>query len=341
VTPRRILDTALVEERGLGAALAHGGIFTKLYGLLWQLDVLRPRALARLVQAVGTGRLDEACAVLVDKKSFRNIDVWSLFWSLSQASIAIADRGRTATHEPELNGAYMTLINEAIASFDGVVDGTNFSTIIGDHATLGNEARTGADFGLIIEMERVGEKRYLVTLLQAKRATSRRTSVHRAAGTSTQLGLLAATEMGAFLFYHAHGNPEGLGPTTSDARRIAKGDANSVDVVDEAVDFAAKTAVAAHQLFKAPTPHTIPGFGATDRRDDALRRLFDPRVPGLKVNDVLIARIGDHKLPPRAVADFKNDWRQAVDWHRGQVENARSIAEGTSQDEQEPPIKAW
>ena len=112
-------------------------------------------------------------------------------------------------------------------------------------------------------------------------------------------------------------------------------------MVGDAVDFAAKTAVAAHQLFKTPVPHAMPGFGGTDRRDDALRRLFDPSVPDLKVNDVLIARIGDRRLPPRSVADFRNEWRQAVQWHRGQVEDARSIVHGTGRDEQEPPIKAW
>lgn len=332
---------AQIEERGIGAALLCSHIFTRLFGLLWQHDVLRPAARSRLVEAIGTKRLEAACAILVERRSFRKADVWSLFWSLSQASVAIADRGRRETHEPELNGAYMTLISEAISSFEGVADGTNLAMIIGDHATLGNEAKTGADFGLIIEIERAGETRYLVTLLQAKRATSRRTSVHRVAGSSTQLDLLAGTDMGAFLFYHAHGDPEGLGPTTSDARSIAAANASIVNVVEDAVDFAAKTAVAAHQLFKTPVPHTMPGFGGTDRRDDALRRLFNPNVPGLRVNDVLIARVGDHRLSPRSFADFRNEWRQAVHWHRGQVDDARSIANGTRNDEQEPPIKAW
>ena len=200
MTPLRILEIAQIEERGIGAALLHRHIFTRLFGLLWQHDALRPAARSRLIEAIGTTRLDDACAVLVEKRSFRKIDVWSLFWSLSQASAAIADQGRRATHEPELNGAYMTLISEAIASFEGVPDGTNLAMIIGDHATFGNEARTGADFGLIIEIERAGETRYLVTLLQAKRATSRRTSVHRTAGNSTQLDLLAGNDMGAFLF---------------------------------------------------------------------------------------------------------------------------------------------
>lgn len=235
----------------------------------------------------------------------------------------------------------MPLISEAIASFEGVPDHTNVAMIIGDHATLGNEGRTGADFGLIIQMERAGETRYLVTLLQAKRATSRKTSVHRIAGSSTQLNLLAGTDTGAFLFYHAHGAPDGLGPTTKDARSIAAAHATSVDVVDDAVDFAAKVAVAAHQLFRTSVAHAMPGFGGADRRNDALRQLFNPNVPDLKVNDVLIARVGDHRLAPRSVVNFKNEWRQAVHSHRRQVEDARSIANGTRRDEQEPPIKAW
>lgn len=259
-----------------------------------------------------------------------------MFWSLIEAAIGITDPGFAATHEPELNGAFMTLIAGSLRSFPATA-GSNAAIVIGDHATLGNEARTGADFGLVLEVEDGGRVRHLVTLLQAKRARTRRTDVRRAAGEATQLELLAASGIGSFLFYHGHGDLAGLDPTARDANGIGVADASSVDVLSPADDLAARLAAGVDCLFSDGPPASLPGMGTAGGREDALRMLFNPDTPGLRVNDVVIARVGAQGVSPRSIADFEGEWRGLVAEHRAMVDRAQGITHGRG-DEKEPPI---
>jgi hypothetical protein len=48
VTPLGILELAQVGESGIGDVLRDGHIVTRLYGLLWQHEALRPAARSRL-----------------------------------------------------------------------------------------------------------------------------------------------------------------------------------------------------------------------------------------------------------------------------------------------------
>jgi len=334
--PSRTLELSKFRDRGIAVALRRPELFTGLFKLLWGCNALFPGAKAEFVCHLGNGRVAEASAVLLRRGSFRRKAAWALFWSLTESSVEIADKGRGATHEPELNGAFMTLIAKSIAAFPPS-EGSNAAVVIGDHATLGNEARTGADFGLILEVEHRSEVRHLVVLLQAKRATARRVDVRRAAGKSTQLNRLVGSGIGSFLFYHAHNEPIGLGPTVRDADGASDNPA-SVDVLQPADDFAAKLAVAVDNLFARAMPYALPGMGPGRGRDDALQMLFNPSIPGLKVNDVVVGRVGDRGLSPDAIVDFENQWRGLVDKHRDAVNRAQGISPAIITANREPPL---
>lgn len=178
--------------------------------------------------------------------------------------------------------------------------------------------------------------RHLVTLLQAKRATSRHADVRRAAGESTQLDLLVSSGIGSFLFYHSHDDPAALGPTVRDAAAISALNPASVDTLTTADDFAARIAVGVDNMFAEAVPYALPGMGVADGRSDALRMLFDPGVAGMQVNDVVVARVGAQGLSPRAVVDFENEWRGLAAEHRENVDRVqgRTVGRGA----EEPPI---
>lgn len=334
--PSRILELSKALRRGISVPLSKPPLFRDLYQLLWGLRALNPSARTELVHCLGNGDALGACAVLLRRAAFRRKAAWAVFWSLTDAAIEITAPGFANTHEPELNGAFMGFIAKSIASFPATA-GANAAVVIGDHATLGNEAKTGSDFGLVLEVEHRGDVRFLVTLLQAKRATSKRADVSRAAGETTQLDLLVGSGIGSFLFYHAHGDPAGLGPTIRDAAAVASLNRSAVDVLSSADDFAARIAAAVDNMFAEAVPFGLPGTGVATGRDEALRMLFNPNVPGIKVNDVVVARVGAQGLSPRSVADFENDWRERVASHRGDVERAQGITSGHGE-EREPPL---
>ena len=334
--PSRILGLSIELKRGIAVTLAEHGLFRDLFDLLWNARALNPAARRELVNFLGTGDAMGACAVLLRRSAFRRKAAWAVFWGLTDAALGVTAPGFAATHEPELNGAFMGMIAASLASFPATA-GSNAAVVIGDHATLGNEARTGCDFGLVLEVEHRGVVRHLVTLLQAKRATSSRSSVDRAAGEATQLELLVDSGIGSFLFYHAHGNPAGLGPTVRDATTISALNRLSVDVVSLATDLAARLAVGVDNMFAEAVPYALPGMGVAEGRKDALGMLFNPNVPGLRVNGVVVARVGAQGLSPRAVADFESDWRGLVDAHRETVERSQGLTYDRGE-EREPPL---
>ncbi|MCW3847968.1 hypothetical protein OF829_12030 [Sphingomonas sp. LB-2] len=335
---RRTLELSMARKRGIWAAAQDASRFSELYNLLWGLDILAPRAADLVKQALAGRGPAAACLLLIDPTAFRHRFVWRLFWALSQASLDISDPGLTATHEPELNGAFIGMIQRAIASFRTPRRSHDLAVVIGDHATLGNEARSGADFGLIIEID-IGDKLlYLVTLLQAKRATSRIVDVRRAAGDSTQRDRLLGSGIGSYLFYIAHDDPRHLGPTVKSAEAI--GDPQRVDTIVGASDFAARMAAAAGQLAigKSGPPYALPGFGAASSREDAAYLLFNPNIPDIRVNNVLVARIGDITREALSIAGFESDWNEVIARHREAVEQARGETGGMGTHEREPPL---
>ncbi len=337
--PSRILELSKAYPRGIAVAMARPALFAELFKLLWGVRALAGPARNELVRHLGTGDVDGAVAVLLRRGAFRRKAVWAVFWSLTEAAVNLTDPGFAATHEPELNGAFMALIAASLRSFPTTA-GCNAAVVIGDHATLGNEARTGSDFGLVLEVEHRGEQRHLVTLLQAKRATSRRADVRRAAGESTQLDLLAGSGIGSFLFYHAHGDPAGLGPTIRDAAAVSALNPASVDVLSHADDFAARLAVGVDNMFAETVPYALPGMGVAGGREEALKMLFNAEAPGLRVNDVVVARVGAKGLSPRAVIDFEDEWRGLVANHRESVDRAQGRVAGRD-NQQEPPLTLY
>ncbi len=52
--------------------------------------------------------------------------------------------------------------------------------------------------------------------------------------------------------------------------------------------------------------------------------LFDPGRPGMRVNNVVIARVGDDGLSPRDVAAFRSEWSRLVELQRRRVEGVAS-----------------
>jgi hypothetical protein len=341
-TPNRTFELAKVGGRGIAVASSNAHLFSELYKLLWGLDVVTASARKRIEEALARGDSVAAASILLNPRAFRRRYVWAVFWSITEASLEVAAVGLGKSHEPELNGAYVGFIRKAISSFAPARQDSLVAVVIGDHATLGNEARSGADFGLIIEIEDAGVCRHLVTLLQAKKATTRMTDIRRAAGESTQLDRLVSSGIGSFLFYHAHNDPPGLGPTVKDAHAILMSNPARVDTVWGATDFAARVAAAIDRLSShASPPYALPGFGLARGRDDALRLLFNPNVQGIKVNDVLVARVGDGGLPPQAVADFENDWRQRVDQHRGELARSRGETRWQRGQEKPPTVEQW
>lgn len=336
-TPASTLELASLRRRGIAATFAEDRLLGELYKLLWGLDLLTRTSRQLVIEAVGTGNPHAACRIMSRRNAFIDKGAWSLFWSVTHASIEISSRGFGSTHEPELNGAYMGQLRTSLAQFADPTGAANCACIIGDHATLGNEARSGADFGLILEVGSGPAARYVVCLLQAKRATSRVVDVRRGAGDSTQLDRLVESGIGSYLFYHHHDDPRGLGPTVRSADSIPAADASRVNAVLGTDDLAARLAAAVHQVRRSRPE--MPGMGFADDRADAARLLFNPDVPDIVVNDVLVARVGDASREPASVVGFEDEWAAVIDEHRASLDRVRGTERHGRSDEFEPPIR--
>lgn len=118
---------------------------------------------------------------------------------------------------------------------------------------------------------------------------------------------------------------------------MAGGDPAKVDVIKHATDFAARIAIGADNLFSQSQPYALPGLGSAPDRGGALRMLFNPNVPGMRVNDVVVARVGEHGLSPQEVVGFEREWKSLVAAHRQQLDGGR-MSTSRSTDENEPPI---
>lgn len=337
--PASTLARSVRGRRGIAATFPRSGLFASLYSLLWGLRILNPQAIHVIGRALAIGDPHAAARTLTRKGAFASVRSWGIFWSVTHASMEMAAKGLGNTHEPELNGAYMALLKSSIAGFDPSNGRSGVACIIGDHATLGNEGRSGSDFGLILEVGRGIGRRWVVCLLQAKRATTRFVDCRRAAGNSTQLDRLVTSGIGSFLFYHGHGNPAGLGPTVADAHRVAAADPAHFDPVEQADDFAARLATAADLVTRVSPPFALPGFGAASSRSDAARLLFNPNLPDIEVNDVVVARMGDDWLSAETSARFEEEWAAIIDEHREAVNRIRGIDRFTTDEDQEPPIR--
>jgi len=338
--PASTLARSVLRRRGIAALIARSGLFGSLYRLLWGLGVLKPQAIYLVQRALGVSDVHAVVRTVVRRGAFATDRSWAIFWSVTHASMEMAGKGLAYTHEPELNGAYMAMLRSSIAGFAPRGRHPAVACIIGDHATLGNEARSGSDFGLILEVGRGSEQRWVVCLLQAKRATTRSVDCRRAAGSATQLDRLVASGIGSFLFYHGHGDPAGLGPTVADAYSIAVSNPARVDPVTQADDFAARLAAAADLVTRASPPFALPGFGAASSRDAAARLLFNPNLPDIEVNDVLVARISEDEMKPEKAARFEQEWAIVIDEHRRAVEQMRGIHRKGTGDDHEQPI-SW
>lgn len=191
----RTLELSKLRGSGLAVAIGRPKLFADLYQALWRMQALRPGVQHELERCLASNDPEGVCAVIAEMGRFRRPATWALFWALTEACQEMAGSGHWASHEPELNGLFMGLIAKAIQQFPAA-DGSNCAVVIGDHATLNNEARSGADFGLVLEIEHRGRIRHLVTLLQAKKATRRIVDVRRKAGDSTQLPRLVSSGIG-------------------------------------------------------------------------------------------------------------------------------------------------
>ena len=325
---------------------------TEFDHLFWHMlhgNVLTSTGLARIRRALTGSDEPVFTAIFEDtlrhRRSFRDPAVWALFWSLARASHEMIAAGLNSTHEPSLNGIFLKSVETNIARFapQGRALGRGrfrevMAVALTDLNAWGNESRTGADFGLIIEMERGGISTYLATLVQAKRATSRKVDIRRGAGTSTQLDLLRNSGMGLYLFYICHSEPAKLPPTAKSAVLVSQetaGGSKRVDSVSLAEDFAARIACGVGATLRHPdgADKVLPELRKAATIDEALRLVFDPAIPGIRVNDVLVARIGEAAHPLADTLTFERRWRLAVEARRMTVQAIR-----TDPDEQEPPI---
>ncbi|MGR9423615.1 hypothetical protein [Rhizobium leguminosarum] len=248
--------------------------------------------------------------IMREPSNFRNPGLWALYWALTEATHTIADMVSSGSHEPELNGALIAAAATSVRKFrsssvDTDSEGVRDCVILNlaDMANHGNEGKTGSDFGLIIELRRGDERDYIVTLIQAKRADSRSISVERAAGDSTQLEKLCLFDTGTYLFYNHFTAQANVPPTSKSAILVhqeSNGTGLAVDPLRLASDFPAHVALlltsGSHGSVHCKTP------------EDALASLFNPEIPEIYVNDLMVCVLDQQALTYREIATIRQSW---------------------------------
>jgi len=284
-------------------------------------------------------------------RSFAERAAWTIFWTFVHGCDSIAQSAHADDQEPELNGALIKAIEEGCRRFSTPLTSQSLASCIAvgflNLAKSGNEARTGADFGIAIEVKVDSRSCFVVSHIQAKRARHVKLDVNRAAGDSSQLERLLRRHSGRYLFYNQHGHPNGLFPSTMSAElvnEISSKGTREIHALELADDFAVSVAAAvgyAARLARCP-PLSQPrkfGYDFADSLDGAVRILYPNDAEDLKISKLLVARVGERHFSPSDVADLEKAWQDAVGRRLAGFETERWITlNQEGQDEHLPPL---
>ena len=264
-------------------------------------------------------------------RSFSERAAWVVFWVFASAGDSIAQSSHSTENEPELNGAFLKAIEFEARRLKPAMRSKSASDCIAvallNLAKLGNEARTGADFGMVMEIEVEGRRNFLISHFQAKRANSPSISIDRKAGTSTQLDRLCEHGYGRYLFYNQLNHPTGLLPTTKSAELIKNELAlraelegsktvSSIWMADDlATSVANAVAIGAAALRQSPDGRQPWQFGYryVAEMDSAIDLLFPLNKPDLAVSQLLVARVGERRYEPSDIASMRSEWEEALE----------------------------
>lgn len=259
--------------------------------------------------------------LLGDRASFSHPAQWTLYWALSKAAHGILDEVEAGCHEPRLTGSLIGRIRTALGQVEapGQMTGDMFEDVIGfhfaDHEAGWKESTTGADFGVIVEIRRGPDIRYVVTLVQAKRMTGPK------AVDLDQLEAVYVSGIGSYLFYNETmfgGASHRATPTmkSADLVKVEMGCKKSVDPFALAGDFAVRLAL--------ELPSSSPPAGAMSFRSphEALVALYalDRQV---RIDQILVTVLGERRFTRTEVVGYERAWRSLVDRARRNVRAGR------------------
>ncbi|WP_156383768.1 hypothetical protein [Methylobacterium sp. Leaf456] len=261
--------------------------------------------------------------IISDKQNFKHPACWALFWAITEAEHETAKLYEMDTHEPELNGALISQIASCVPKFIAYsravsTEGFKECVIVDvfNLATKGNEARTGADMGVIIDQRRGNNRVVFPALFQAKRAHERTVDVYRKAGvTSTQLEQLLLSGIGNYLFYNEFDKAT-FPPTAMSAELVDKfyNKGHSVWPLFSSNGFAATIAfgLALGEIVGTVRCHSP---------EDALLKIYNPDIKDIDPGFPLVCVLNDREFTFDERVDIENEWRDLVNEAKEDLKN--------------------
>lgn len=259
--------------------------------------------------------------LLAEKASFSNPAQWTLYWALSEATHGILGGIEAGCHEPTLTGSLMTHVRTSLKQVGTVERGPAepLEDVVGfhfaDHAAGWKESKTGADFGVVMEIHDGASMRYVVTLVQAKRMPGAR-AVDR-----DQLQAVYLAGIGSYLFYNeaAFGGAAELTTPTTKTAEMVKIEMRHKGVVDP---FAFAGDLAVRLALELPGTSSLLGAGEYRSPQEALAALYslDRQV---RIDQVLVTVLGERRFTSAEVVEREGLWRSLVDRARGNVRAGR------------------
>lgn len=261
--------------------------------------------------------------IIADEQNFKHPACWALFWAITEAEYETTKQYGINTHEPELNGALISQIASCVPKFlaysrpvspEGlkeclVVDVFNM-------ATDGNEARTGADFAIIIDYTTDSGRFIFPALFQAKRTHERIVNVYRKAGDeSSQLEQLLVSGIGNYLFYNEFDNAM-FPPTAMSAELVDKfyNKGRSVKPLFLSNGFAATIAFGLAQ-------GEIVGTMRCKCPEDALLKIYDPDLKDINPGYPLVCVLNSREFTLEERVNIKQEWCDLVNEAKDDLKN--------------------
>jgi hypothetical protein len=255
-------------------------------------------------------------SVVAEPCSFKRPDIHPLFWSMAKATSGVVAACRAKSMEPELNGGFVDGMFKALNDYRSelptdAVPAECLGIQVSDQRALGNETLTGSDFGIIVQLPTLMGIRYRVALIQAKRATEDK--IYFTEDDKEQLKVLRLRDIGSYLFYSAFEMVHGWNvPVVKSATLVDHEISTFKHVIPSRAAYDFPTFVAFGLGANAPAVDTV----ETKSRNSALARLFDPTIPRIKLNYILVAILDEHRWEPELTEKTRREWRELIDQAR-------------------------
>jgi len=201
-----IRQSAYARYAGMAATGAYPDIAGRSITLAH--SFLRPDVAEALLKCSHSAdRWQVLSGALADPRHFRVDALWAVYWAMFQAAQSVEDvLSQSAEHEDPITGKLLAELNHWLSGWGaqhargfGYPETTSYMGTLAI-ASKGEEARLGADIGIIVDLQIGDYQSRKVALFQAKKARQGITDI---GSTSGQLAKLAARpDVGYYLFYH-------------------------------------------------------------------------------------------------------------------------------------------